>query len=237
MIKWIAAILGYTYYRFAGAIIGYFIGSFIERKFFGVNGFGQNKISSEEFELNLLSLAAILIKADGKVLKNELNFVRTYFISNYGKVYAENIFSKFNIQIKNEKQNIQKITYFFKNRTRYETRLQILHFLFGVANSDGQISSIEIEKLSEISNYLDLRLPDFESIKAMFIKHADNAYKILEIDPDASDSEVKKAYREMAKKFHPDKIRSNDPALKKGAQEKFQEVQKAYEIIQKKRGN
>ncbi len=41
----------------------------------------------------------------------------------------------------------------------------------------------------------------------------------------------------MAKKFHPDKIQSNDPALKKGAQEKFQQVQAAYEAIQKERAN
>ena len=69
----------------------------------------------------------------------------------------------------------------------------------------------------------------------MFVKQADNAYKILEIDPNVTDVEVKKAYREMAKKYHPDKLISDDPALKKGAQEKFQEVQKAYEAIQKKR--
>ena len=58
----------------------------------------------------------------------------------------------------------------------------------------------------------------------------------MEISPNVSDSEVKKAYREMAKKYHPDKLQSKDPALIKGAQEKFQEVQKAYETIQNERG-
>ena len=69
-----------------------------------------------------------------------------------------------------------------------------------------------------------------------FIKSTDDAYKILEISPDSTDLEVKKAYRDMAKKYHPDKIQSNDEALKKGAKEKFQRVQDAYEKIQKERG-
>ena len=68
----------------------------------------------------------------------------------------------------------------------------------------------------------------------MFVKSADNAYKILEISPNATDTEVKKAYRTMAKKYHPDKLQTDDAALKKGAQEKFQQVQAAYEAIQKK---
>ena len=81
-----------------------------------------------------------------------------------------------------------------------------------------------------------MRHSDFESIKAMFIQETDRAYKILEISSNATNHEVKKAYREMVKKYHPDKLRSKDPALIKGAKEKFQEVQKAYELIQKERG-
>jgi DnaJ like chaperone protein len=70
----------------------------------------------------------------------------------------------------------------------------------------------------------------------MFFKSADDAYKILEIEKSASDSEVKKAYRTMAKKYHPDKLQHMDQAYQKGAQEKFNKVQEAYEQIQKERG-
>ncbi|MGB5172552.1 MAG: DnaJ domain-containing protein, partial [Eudoraea sp.] len=77
---------------------------------------------------------------------------------------------------------------------------------------------------------------DFESIKAMFVKTADNAYKILEISKSASDAEVKSAYRKMAKKYHPDKVVTANEAIKRGAEEKFKEVQKAYEHIQTERG-
>lgn len=241
MIKWITALLGYTYFRFGGAILGYFLGSILEQLFKGQNQnpFGSvqfQRMRTEQVQLNLLSLAAIVIKADGKVDERELRFVRNYFIANYGEEYASVIFSKFNTEVNKKSQNLNELTRLFVQGARYETRLQILHFLFGIANADGHIAEIEIQKIQQIARALELRNVDFESIKAMFVKSADKAYKILEISPEATDVEVKKAYRTMAKKYHPDKIQSSDPALKKGAQEKFQQVQAAYETIQKERG-
>ena len=241
MIKWITAILGYTYFRFGGAILGYFIGSVLEQLFRQErrNPFASvtsQRMQADQVQLNLLSLAAIVIKADGKVDERELRFVRNYFISNYGEAYASSIFAKFNTEVKKEDQNLNEITRLFAQRAPYETRLQILHFLFAIANADGHIAEVEVQKILQIANALKLRSMDFESIKAMFVKSADNAYKILEISPSASDAEVKKAYRNMAKKYHPDKLQTQDEALKKGAQEKFQQVQAAYEAIQKERG-
>ena len=241
MIKWITAILGYTYFRFFGAIIGYFIGSILEQMFLGKQGnpFGNvqfQRMQADQVQLNLLSLAAIVIKADGKVDERELRFVRNYFIANYGEAYASNIFTKFNTEVKKEQQNLNELTRLFVQGARYETRLQILHFLFGIANADGHIAAVEVQKIKQIADALNLRTMDFESIKAMFVKSADNAYKILEISPNVSDAEVKKAYRTMAKKHHPDKLQTDNEALKKGAQEKFQQVQAAYETIRKERG-
>ena len=242
MLKWITAILGYTYFRFGGAILGYFLGSILEQLFnpnkrsaFGSIQFQQMR--TDQVQLNLLSLAAIVIKADGKVDQRELKFVRNYFIANYGEEYASSIFAKFNTEIKKEQQNLNELTRLFVQGAHYETRLQILHFLYGIANADGHIAEVEVQKILQIALAMQLRSSDIESIKAMFVKSTDNAYKILEIHPDASDAEVKKAYREKAKKFHPDKIQLDDAALKKGAQEKFQQVQAAYETIQKQRGN
>ena len=241
MIKWITAFLGYTYFRFGGAILGYFLGSVLEQLFQQQpkNPFGNvqfQRMRTEQVQLNLLSLAAIVIKADGKVDDRELRFVRNYFIANYGEEYASSIFTKFNNEVNKKNQNLGELTRLFVQGARYETRLQIVHFLFGIAKADGHIASVEIEKIQQIAAALQLQNIDFESVKAMFVKSADNAYKILEITPNATDAEVKKAYRTMAKKYHPDKIQAKDPALKKGAQEKFQQVQAAYETIQKERG-
>ena len=126
------------------------------------------------------------------------------------------IFERFNAEVKKEKQNIPELTRIFNQSTLYETRLQILHFLFGVANADGSISQPELSKVEQIAAALGIRPHDLESIKAMFVKATDSAYKILDIPQTATNEEVKKAYRAMAKKYHPDKLQSKDPALVKG---------------------
>jgi len=242
MIKWFAAILGYFLYGFRGAVLGFLIGSFIDSVSRGsrprnvFSDFTRQKVSPADFELNLLSLCSIVIKADGQVSQRELDYVRQYFLSTYGKEKANAIFRTFNEVIKNREISAQRICTYLNQRTRYEVRLQLLHFLFGIAQADGAVSNLEIEKIKEIAGYLRVGRQDFESIKAMFIKSADNAYKILEIEKGVSDDEVKKAYRKMAKKYHPDKVITDNEAIKKGAEEKFKEVQRAYEQIQNERG-
>jgi len=239
MIKWIAAFLGYSFFRFPGALLGFIVGGVVERFINSSSSWsevGSQRSTTAALQLNLLALAATVIKADGTVKQQELQFVRNFFITNYGSQMASTIFEKFNEEVKKERQNIPELTQIFNQRAPYETRLQILHFLFGVANADGSISKTELSKVEQIAAALGIRPSDMESIKAMFVKATDSAYKILEISSSASDDEVKKAYRTMAKKYHPDKLQSKDPALIKGAQEKFQKVQEAYEAIQKERG-
>jgi DnaJ like chaperone protein len=177
-----------------------------------------------------------VIKADGSVSQRELDYVRQYFLSTYGKEKANAIFRTFNEVIKKREISAQRICTYLNQRTRYEVRLQLLHFLFGIAQADGSVSAAEIDKIMEIAGYLRVGRNDFESIKAMFIKSVDNSYKILEIEKTATDDEVKKAYRTMAKKYHPDRVITENEAIKRGAEEKFKQVQKAYEEIQAERG-
>lgn len=243
MIKWVAAIIGYYLFRLPGAIIGFLLGSFIDNFSRGGKGaqsifqdIGRQTVSPADFELNLLSLCSIVIKADGKVNQRELDYVRQYFLQTYGKEKANAIFRTFNEINKKHEISAQRICSFLNQRTRYEVRLQLLHFLFGIAQADGAVSDHEIAKIREIAGYLRVAQRDFESIKAMFIKSANNAYKILEIEKTATDEELKKAYRTMAKKYHPDRVNTQNEAIKKGAEEKFKEVQRAYEEIQNERG-
>ncbi|MGB1831116.1 MAG: TerB family tellurite resistance protein [Flavobacteriaceae bacterium] len=216
MIKWITAFLGYSFFRFPGALLGFFIGGIVERFFYSSGSWSQQRVQTNRpaaFQLNLLALAATVIKADGAVMKQELQFVRNFFITNYGPQNANSIFERFNAEVKKEKQNIPELTRIFNQSTLYETRLQILHFLFGVANADGSISQPELSKVEQIAAALGIRPHDLESIKAMFVKATDSAYKILDIPQTATNEEVKKAYRAMAKKYHPDKLQSKDPGI------------------------
>lgn len=244
MFKLVGIVAGFFVFKgFLGAFIGFFIGSIIDRMLgtkiqFQSSGFGgQNRrVSPGDFELNLLSLASLVIKADGKITQNELDFVRKYFVQAYGKERANATFRTFNQVVKNREISAERVCDFIRPRLSYEVRLQVLHFLFNIGQADGHVSDAELNVLMRIAQHLRINKSDFESIKAMFFQSADNAYKILEIEKSATDDEVKKAYRKMAKKYHPDKLQHMDEAYQKGAQEKFTKVQEAYERIQKERG-
>ncbi|NCT18748.1 MAG: molecular chaperone DjlA [Flavobacteriaceae bacterium CG_4_8_14_3_um_filter_34_10] len=239
MIRWIAAIAGYIFFRFPGAIIGFILGSVIEglgKKTRVSNSSGGQQVTPADFELNLLSLASMVIKSDGNVSAAEMQFVQNYFVQAYGKERANATFRTFNEAVKNREVTTQPICEYLRMRTRYESRLQIIHFLFNIAQADGLVSQPEVEKIREIAGFLAIGYRDFESIKAMFFKNPDSAYRILEIEKTATPSEIKAAYRTMAKKYHPDKLQHMDEAYRKGAEDKFRKVQEAYEHLQKEKG-
>ena len=220
------------------------IGYFLYRVFFSGSSKGRSQTvftqhrqqMSADFELNLLSLASIVIKSDGVVNQKELDFVRQYFVQAYGKERANNTFKVFNEEIKKKGLSTQTICNKLQSVMRYESLLQVLHFLFSIAKADGHVSEAEVQEVNRISGYFGINYRDFESIKAMFFNNPDSAYKILEIDKTATTSEIKSAYRTMVKKYHPDKLQHMDEVYRNGAEEKFRKVQEAYEQIQKERG-
>ena len=132
--------------------------------------------------------------------------------------------------------SVKEVCNFFLKRTTYGTRLQLLHLLFNIAKADGSVSKAEVEKLLEFTRLLNISQIDFESIKAMFFKSSDSDYKILEIDKNCSNEDLKKAYRELAKKHHPDKVQNLGEEYTRAAKEKFSKIQAAYENIKKQRG-
>ncbi|MBT8376007.1 MAG: TerB family tellurite resistance protein [Bacteroidia bacterium] len=256
--KWIGAALGWSFGGPLGAIIGLALGSMLDgavdeagpllgerqnkrsRQRYGQRSRNttytqQPKTQSGDFEVSLLVLASIVIKADDKQDQRELDYVRNQFTSMYGKERANHAFKLFkNIN----KQNIstRKVCNQIREMMDHPSRLQLIHFLFGIAKADGFVTEPEIKQIYTIAGYLNINYKDFESIKAMFFNTKKNAYKILEIDKSVSDDEVKKAYRRMAKKYHPDRVAHLGDEHKQGAEEKFRQVQEAYEYIQNERG-
>jgi DnaJ like chaperone protein len=118
----------------------------------------------------------------------------------------------------------------------YSSRLLLLQYLFGVALADGKHHPSEVELIHSIAINLGIDQKEFESIKAMYIKETNSAYKILEIEATATNDEVKKAFREMAKKYHPDKVGHLGEDVKKTAEAKFTNLNAAYEAIKQERG-
>ena len=108
--------------------------------------------------------------------------------------------------------------------------------MFGIAKADGEVSQSEIDVIKQIASMLGVSQTDFESVKNMFYRNVDSDYKVLGIEQTSTDDEVKKAYRKMAIKFHPDKVVQMGVEYQKGAKEKFQKIQDSYEAIKKRRG-
>ena len=254
--KWIGGALGWSFGGPIGAIIGLAIGSMIDAATNGDNrpflGEGQPQQSrgrtryrtypeqrpqtqSGDFEVSLLVLASIVIKADGVQDQRELDFVRQQFVHMYGKERANHAFKLFKGINKQNNISTRQVCLQIKQMMDHPSRLQLMHFLFGIAKADGTVTEDEERQIYTIAGYLGISSRDYESIKAMFYNSSDNAYKILEIDKTASVDDIKKAYRNMAKKYHPDKVIHLGEEHQEGAEEKFRQVQKAYEQIQKER--
>lgn len=232
--KWIiGGGLGWVLGGPIGAIIGIAVSSLFETPEFA-KGKSVNTTTGG-FAMTLLVLIAAVMKADGKVLKSELTYVKKYFIQQFGEDSAIEALQMLK-KILDQDIPISTVGQQIKQNLDYASRLQLLHLLFGVALADGAVDSSELNVITSIAGSMGISSKDFESIKSMFVANVDSAYKILEIERSATDEDIKKAYRKMAVKYHPDKVSHLGEDFQKQAKEKFQKVSEAYEKIKKERG-
>ena len=183
-----------------------------------------------------MALSAAVMNADGKVLKSELNFVKSFFNQQFGPQFSQQHLQTLKRFLDSNEIPLQRICNDIRMRMQPEVRVQLLHYMFGIAKADGDVSPSEINVISRIADMLGVSRQDFESVKNMFYRNVDSDYKGLGIEPSATDDEVKKAYRKMAIKFHPDKVAQMGEEYEKGAKEKFQKIQDSYDAIKKRRG-
>lgn len=234
--KWLGGGLGFVMGGPIGGLLGFLVGSMVD------SATGQTSTTSNrsigttqgDFGMSLLVLVAAVMKADGKVVKSELDYVKQFFVSQFGKESAKQALLMLKDILKQEIP-VRDVSLQIGRNMDYSSRLQLLHLLFNVSLADGRIDPSELDIIEKISAYLGVASADFLSIKNMFIPETDSSYKILEIDASSSNDEVKKAYRRMAMKYHPDKVSHLGDDFRKTAEEKFKKVNEAYEKIKKER--
>ncbi|MEI7664286.1 MAG: TerB family tellurite resistance protein [Bacteroidota bacterium] len=231
--KWVGGGLGWVFGGPIGAILGVALGSVFDGMNTGTVSYQGTQRG--DFAMSLLVLSAAVMKADQKIVKSELEFVRSFFVNQFGNDEGNRLISMLREILKQE-IDVQQVSIQVGQYTDYAVKLQLVHYLFGIAAADGQYHPDEVAMIASISGYMGIPQSEFASIKAMFVKNLNWAYDVLEITTSATDEEVKKAYREMAKKHHPDKVSHLGEDVKQSATLKFQEVSAAYEEIKKQRG-
>jgi DnaJ like chaperone protein len=228
--KWIGGGLGWAFGGPIGAILGFAMGSMFDGSQGNYRGTARG-----DFAMSLLVLSAAVMKADSKVVKSELEYVKNFFLKQFGLDETERLILMLK-EILNQEINIREVSAQIGQYMDSPSKLQLLHYLFGIASADGQYHASEVEVIEQIANYMGVNAADFASIRAMFIKNINSAYDILEIVPEATNEEVKKAYRRLAVEYHPDKVSHLGEDIRKSATEKFQTLNAAYEQIKKQRG-
>ena len=255
MFRLIGFILGWVLSgKFWFGVLGFFLGGFLDSKQWIKVKVSRSGISRDEFIKTLLIFTSAVVKSDnGKMLRSELDFVRNYLLRILGTEKTQEALLVLR-DVLDKDFDIASVAQQFKQHASIHEKLTMLQFLFGLAAIDGEVAPAEMEIIRFISKEMGISDHDFESLKAMFFgwqsnynreyssnkyhpsSNIENDYLILEIDPSASDEEVKKAYRKQAMKHHPDKLNHLGDDIRKAAEERFAKLNDSYERIKKTRG-
>lgn len=225
----------------------------------------RNTGTQDDINIALIVLIAAVIKADGNVRRSELDYVKRFLLKNYGEEKGKQYLAMLRDLVKPERIiDLPAICNQIKQNTDYTTRYHMTDFLFGLSVADNSYTTAENDVMRSIAKGLGINTRDFVSMYTRHIyAHSGTAgsggysggssysgssysssysqqrkdpYKVLGIDSTATDEEVKKAYRRLAMKYHPDKVEGMGEEVKKNAEAQFREINEAYEQIKTARG-
>lgn len=233
--KFLGGGLGWVMGGPIGGLMGFLVGSLLDGASDQTTTSTRRDITTPgAFGMSLLVLIAAVMKADGKIVKSELDYVKQFFVRQFGQETAKEALVMLRDLLKQDIP-LRDVCAQISSNMDYSSRLQLLHLLFGVSGADSRFHPAEVKLIETISGYLGISSTDYLSIRNMFIPETNSAYKILEIDSSASNDEIKKAYRKMALKYHPDKVSHLGEEFRKTAEDKFKNVNEAYKKIKKER--
>lgn len=254
--KWIGALMGFiSGGGILGAIAGFVFGSVFDSLLGGNKEIGSqmfddgNSASGAQsqqrnnFLFSFMVLTAHIIQADNKIMHSEMEMVRQFLRRNFGETAVsegEQILKQlFDYRKKQGEalwhQQIMQACGEMSYGMQEEHRLQLISFLCEIAKADGHLDNVEIKALKELAAALSLNASVIDQMLSIGGNTLEDAYKVLGINPDATDEEVRKAYRNMALKYHPDRVATLGDDVKEAAKRKFQQINEAKERIYKQR--
>ena len=244
--KYIGGALGWALGGPIGAIMGYAFGSMVADKSLSIEegqyrqaphggGPRRRQTGAGDFAASMIVLSAAVMKADDRILKSELDYVKRFFVSNFGTAQSERYILTLREVLKQD-VDTRAVCRQIQMMMEHSKRLLLLQYLYGIAQADGDVDPREVEVIRQMATWLGISAKDVKSIEASFYTDVASHYAVLEIPESATDSEVKKAFRRMAVKFHPDKVRDMGEDYQKQARERFDRITAAYEAIKKQRG-
>ena len=225
--------LGWVFAGPIGAVLGYTYASMSNNGSYRIPG-SSSSTKHGDFIISVLVLFAKVMKADGKLLKSELNYVKRFLKQQFGIHKTKELMVVFR-DILEQDYPLKDVCKQIQRSMDHPSRLELIHILYGLSASDGHVHPEEIKIIQTMANYLNINKNDYESIKAMFAKDEEAIFRVLEISTNASNDEIKKAYRKMANKYHPDKVSHLGKEMQKMAEEKFKAVNDAYQRLKKDR--
>lgn len=215
----------------------------------------RNTGTQADVNVALMVLIAAVMKVDGNVKKSELDFVKRFLLQNYGEEKGKQMLKVLQQMVKQEIP-IDQVCAQIKVNTDYNTRYHMVDFLFGIGGADGDFQQSELNMLRLISQYLGISQGDYTSIherhtgysgtgysggsgrsggSAGRSAYTKDPYKVLGINSTASDDDVRKAYRKMAMKYHPDRVAGMGEEMQRNAAEQMKEINQAYDEIKRRR--
>jgi len=250
--KWIGGAVGWALGGPIGGVLGYWLGKMFSDDSLAMDaGAGATNghagrggrggrsharpTRAGDFALSMVVLSAAVMQADERVLKSELDYVKQFFRTNFGQAQAEQLTLALREALKNP-VDVRGVCMQIRANMPHAKRLLLLQYLYGIARADGNVDPREVDLIRRMATALGISDKDRASIEAPFHSDKPDPYTVLEIGQDASDADIKKAYRRLALKFHPDKVRDMGEAYAKQAEARFLEVQEAYESLKKIRG-
>ena len=197
----------------------------------------KSQTTQSDFVMSLIVLQAAVMKADKVVKKSELNVVKRFLLTLFDEATTLEALQLLK-QVLQQEIDVEPVARQVGMRMTAGAKRELLHMLFEIAYADDVCTPAENALLEHIATLIGVSATDTASIKAMFGRQTNPqwAYEVLEITADASDEEVKKAYRKMAMKYHPDRVSTLGEEVQKNAAEKFRKVHEAYEEIKTQRG-